>query len=319
MRVVPSPLMRSDGQGRRLRGGCVAAIVALAICGRAHAQENQFLDLPPEPEYSEDGEIVVSDVPPEWSPEAVPVEPAMPYVVPCDDALPWYSAWHYALGLPDKANHYYCRCMTPLGLRHSYTHGRNVGWGRPLRGTSWLNRPHYVGISLGPMVMTRAVAEGVTKDTDLMGAIWCGWDWDYYWGSEFELSRATPELVNVNASDANRGDRLCHFSYNVHYYPWGDALLRPYWRLGMGVTDFDYPTASGRRHDDTLMTVPWGIGLKYAHVPWLACRVELADYWSPTHAGVSNQHNIALTFGVEWRYGARPKSFWPWYPSNHYQ
>ena len=62
--------------------------------------------------------------------------------------------------------------------------------------------------------------------------------------------------------------------------------------------------------------VAYGL-LKHAHVPWLAYRVELADYWSPTHAGVSNQHNIALNFGVEWRYGLLRKSYWPWYPSSH--
>lgn len=311
--MVRSRLVRSDVNRRRLRKWCAAAMAVLSLAGRAKADESAFVDPPPSLEYSEDGQLVFGDgPPPEMPPPVVIDEPGRPYCSPYEQDVPWY----HAFGLPDKSTNYYCRCMTPLGFRHSYTHGRNVGWGWPLGGTSWLNRPYYCGLSLGPMWATRPVAQDVTTDTDLMGAIWLGWDWDYYWGSEFELSRASPELVNVNTPDANRGDRLCHFSYNYHYYPWGDAALRPYWRLGIGVTDFDYPTGNGR-HDDTLMTIPWGIGLKYAHLRWLACRIELADYWSPTHAGVANQHNIALNFGVEWRYGLLRKSYWPWFPSSY--
>ena len=90
----------------------------------------------------------------------------------------------------------YCPCMTRLGFRHSYTHGRNVGWGGPLVGSSWLNRPYYVGATLGPMWLTNRVADSrATRRRRDRQLIFYGWEWDYYWGSEFQYAYATPELA----------------------------------------------------------------------------------------------------------------------------
>ena len=33
--------------------------------------------------------------------------------------------------------------------------------------------------------------------------------------------------------------------------------------------------------------------------------------------GVATQHDLTLTFGLEWRFGAHPRSYWPWNPSRH--
>ena len=115
------------------------------------------------------------------------------YGAPADLPPPTYSPW-----------------LTRLGFRHSYTHGRNVGWGGPLVGTSWLNRPYYFGATLGPMWMTRRVEDSVGRDVDVIGSVFFGWDWDYYWGSEFQYAYATPELINSTEPDAPRGDRMVH-------------------------------------------------------------------------------------------------------------
>ena len=50
----------------------------------------------------------------------------------------WFDNW-------DFPRDCYMPVITCLGLRHSTTHGRNVGVGWPMVGTSWLNRPYYVG------------------------------------------------------------------------------------------------------------------------------------------------------------------------------
>jgi hypothetical protein len=101
------------------------------------------------------------------------------------------------------------------------------------------------------------------------------------------------------------------------YYPWGDSWFRPYWRWGIGATELDYPTDSGSLRDETLWTFPIGIGIKYPMRRWLAARAELTDHWAIGNRGVSTQHNVSLSLGLEWRFGAHPRSYWPWHPSRH--
>jgi hypothetical protein len=54
-----------------------------------------------------------------------------------------------------------------FGLRHSSTHGRHVEHGEPLVGTSWRNRPFYVGGEIGPMWFTQPLDDNVSRDIDI--------------------------------------------------------------------------------------------------------------------------------------------------------
>jgi hypothetical protein len=204
-----------------------------------------------------------------------------------------------------------------LGFRHSSRDGRYSGYGHPLHGTSWRNRPYYFGADLGAMWMTRSVHEDVSRDSDVFGGIFGGWDWDHYWGTELGVHRATPELINHQAPGALRNDRLMIWSAAMMYYPWGDSAVRPYWRCGIGMTEIDFPTDSGVRRDDALWTIPIGVGVKYPFRRWLAGRAEFADQWAIGEGDVHTQHNLTLTFGLEWRFGVHPRSYWPWNPSRY--
>jgi hypothetical protein len=204
-----------------------------------------------------------------------------------------------------------------LGLRRSETFGRHVGLGAPFVGTSWLNRPYYAGAELGTLWIMRSQDDHVSRDTDIIGGVFVGCDWDHYWGSELRFQWATPELINSAAPDADRTDSLFAWSGSLMYYPWGDAKFRPYWRLGLGGTRFDFPTETGDRRDAWLVTMPFGVGLKYPLRPWLAARVEFADNFSIGGDGLPTQHNLMLNFALECRFGAHPRSYWPWNPSRH--
>lgn len=211
----------------------------------------------------------------------------------------------------------YRPCMSWLGLRHSYTHGRSVGLGDTLVGTSWLNRPYYAGFDLGALWMTQSIEDSVSRDVDTFGGVFIGSDWDHYWGNELAFQWATPELINSAAPTANRTDSLFLWSYSLMYYPWGDSAVRPYWRWGIGGTHVDFPLDDGSRHDEWLLTFPIGIGVKYPVRRWLAVRADFTDQLSFGDSDVRTQNNLTLTFGLEWRFGVRPRSYWPWYPSRH--
>ena len=66
-----------------------------------------------------------------------------------------------------------------FGFKHSSTHGRNVGRGIPLKGTSWLNRPFHVDWFLGPLLGDDLIRNRVSQDNVLFGGLRFGFDFDY--------------------------------------------------------------------------------------------------------------------------------------------
>jgi hypothetical protein len=212
------------------------------------------------------------------------------------------------------------RCLPLLqlfGLRHSYTDGRSVGYGWPLVGTSWLNRPYYVGGTLGVFGTADRIETNVRPDVDVFGGLLIGWDWDYYWGSEVQLERTTPEFTNSLHPEVPSGKVMDLWSYDAMYYPWGDSTVRPFWRLGIGSTYVDYVSDSGHRRDEELWTFPIGVGVKYPIYHWLAARVEFTDHLALGNRGVNTLNDLTLLCGLEWHFGSHPQSYWPWNPSRH--
>ena len=305
---------------RGVRLWCIAVMlfVGLTVCGviiaPAVGQATQASHAPAATSVAAEMHTPPPDT--EVWPDGRPIVPESPHAMPSAYPIEDYAE------LPEwsrepRAHRHYHSAISWLGLRHSQTHGRHVGLGGPLRGSSWLNRPYYVGGELGTLWVTQSPEDSVSRDVDLFGGVFLGWDWDYYWGSEFKFDWATPELENRHAPAADRTDSLFIWSYSLMYYPLGDATLRPYWRWGIGNTAIDFPTDWGSRQDEWLFTFPLGLGVKYPVRRWLSARAEFADQLAIGQHGIPTQHNLTLTLGLEWRFGVRPKSYWPWYPSRH--
>jgi hypothetical protein len=167
------------------------------------------------------------------------------------------------------------------------------------------------------MWMMRSVEDSVGRDVDAFGGIFIGADWDHYWGNELSFHWATPELNNGSAPEEPNTHSWFWWNYSLMYYPWGDAEIRPYWRWGIGNSRVDFPLDDGTRHGEWLLTFPVGVGIKWPIRPWLVARTELTDYLAFDGSDVPTQNNLTLTAGLEWRFGARPRSYWPWHPSRH--
>lgn len=295
-----------------LRSSIVVSVaVLLGMTAMLRAQEELPLEgVAPDSSYDENWPTESGDLPTdEWS-------GGFQNLPTTEDAQPSYASPADAPGTEHHEWPWFWPKPRWFGLRHSSTHGRSVGRGQPFTGTSWLNRPYYVGGQIGPMWFTRSLDDNVSTDVDPFGGIFAGWDTDHFWGNELHLDWSTPEFKNRLAPDANRTDSLFMWSYSALYYPWGDAKVRPYWRAGIGNTHFDFPQDDASRHDEWMLTFPLGVGVKYPIRRWLAARAELADYIS-INRDFPTQHNVALTLGLEWRFGAHPPSYWPWNPSRH--
>jgi hypothetical protein len=195
-------------------------------------------------------------------------------------------------------------------FRHSGRDGRWSGRGGPLRSTSWLNRPYDFGLETGAFVMGSAISSNNSRNNDVLAAVHLGWDWDHYWGTQFRVAWTTPELASSVASTNTASNDVLLYDLTMMYYPWGDSRVRPYWRFGLGLTDLDFINPAGNREDNTLLTLPLGIGIKYQTKRWMALRAEAVDHITLGQNSASNMQNFTLTFGLEWRFGGRPTSDW---------
>ncbi|TWT90725.1 hypothetical protein Mal64_11200 [Pseudobythopirellula maris] len=202
-----------------------------------------------------------------------------------------------------------------MHLRHSSTHGRAMGPGSPLRGTSWLNRPFSLSFDTGALLVTNSIDSNVGTANDLMAGVSVGWDWDHYWGAQARVAWSTPNLRNSTQPGTDQGDNLFLGDLSVMYYPWGDSRTRPYYRVGFGLTDVEFTNDAAAREQQTMITLPIGAGFKHQIRRNLAWRGEIVDNIALGQSGTSTLQNFSLTFGVEWRYGGRPDTRWGW--SNH--
>ncbi len=199
-----------------------------------------------------------------------------------------------------------------FGFRHSSTHGRDVGLGIPLKGTSWLNRPFHVDWFLGPLLGDDLITNRVSQDNVLFGGLRLGFDFDYFWGIEWRIAWADPHASFATPSVEPIDVSFVISDVDILYYPWGDSKVRPYLLWGLGVTQLDFVDDTGFNHHATLATMPFGAGVQFHQWPWLVWRLEFLDNLAFGADQVSTMNNVSFSIGMEWRLGARPASYWPW-------
>lgn len=202
-----------------------------------------------------------------------------------------------------------------LPFRRAATHGRAIGAGEPLRGTSWLNRPVEVAGEVGALIMTGPPANDIRAANDLFAAVQLGWDWDHYWGSQLRLGWSTPEMDNPNVQEADLSDNFLLTDASVMYYPWGDSRTRPYVRFGFGLVDLEFTNSNNERQQENLFTMPLAIGVKRLVKRNLAMRAEFANNITFGANEADGADYITLSIGLEGRFGGKPDGYWAWSPA----
>lgn len=229
--------------------------------------------------------------------------------LPADAEEPWL--------VEDAGGGYYEPLWRPfdffrdLGFRHSSTHGRYTGRGIPRERSSWLNRPYHVDWFLGPLLGDDPAPGRVGQANELFGGLRIGWDFDYYWGIQWRIGWSDPDLETSNTGNPLSGNYLIS-DVDLVYYPWGDTKIRPYFTWGLGLNEIGSLHPDGQGHEATLLAMPFGGGIEFPQTPWLAWRLEVVDNLAFGSDGIATMHNVSLTAGMEFRLGARPRSYWPW-------
>lgn len=226
---------------------------------------------------------------------------------PCEGFLHWSGRW---LNLRKP---YWLIGDTPLQGPNGR---RYVGLGEPLLTESWRNRPYGASWFLGGLFATGLIDHRVDQGSGMFGGIRFGWDLDHYLGMETRIGFSTPGIeypleINLPADHS----RIILWDLEFLYYPWGDTTWRPYILFGLGMASFDFADDTGRNINQTTLGLPFGIGAKYRWNSRLALRVEFLDNVAfGSSAGLENMNNVSLTAGIEYRFGGKRTSYWPWSP-----
>jgi hypothetical protein len=190
---------------------------------------------------------------------------------------------------------------------------RHSGAGRPLIGTSWLNRPCSFGVFLGGHLADDPIADRVLASNSFFLGGRLGWDFDHYWGLEGRYAFSHPQLVD--SDDNTLPDRAREYFVDVSlaYYPWGDSQWRPFFSAGLGFQTFRFHDDTDEQISQSLLSVPLGVGLKFFHSPCWTLRLEAYDNIAFGDGRLSGMHNFTLAAGAEVRFGGRPTSYFPWH------
>ncbi|QEG34772.1 hypothetical protein [Bythopirellula goksoeyrii] len=199
-----------------------------------------------------------------------------------------------------------------FGFRHSSSSGRFAHKGVPLEGTSWLNRPYHADWFVGSLLGDELIPGRVDQHNGTIGGVRIGTDFDYYWGAEWRFGWSHPNIGLADQLEPAASSSYFITDVDLKYYPWGDTVVRPYWLLGLGMTNIGFRDHEGVTRDVTLATMPIGTGVTFHQWPWLVWRLEVLDNISFGADGVQTVNNFSLTAGMEYRFGAKPQSYWPW-------
>jgi len=207
--------------------------------------------------------------------------------------------------------------MRHWGFHHSSTEGRFTDKNVPLNFSSWLNRPFHIDWFVGPLLSDSPNKTMNVKQTNaLFGGLRFGWDFDYYWGTEWRIGWSDPEIFYEGSSDRQAGQYWVS-DVNIIYYPWGDTRVRPFFVTGIGISEIGSLHNDGGPLEANLLGTPFGLGVQFQQTPWLVWRAEIMDNLAWGSEGVSTTHNVSFTAGMNIRYGARKPSYWPWRTSRH--
>lgn len=205
--------------------------------------------------------------------------------------------------------------------------GPNRGVGCPLELQSWLDRPYYAGGFVGWSGGGALVKDLIKQDSGGTFGLILGKNYSYYWGFEGRLHFASlgerltdaGKLLPNAAAIEGQANQITMCDVSAHYYPLGNSQWRPFFKWGFGFAGESFVDATGNRKTHSSGLMPLGLGLRYWWNDRFGLTTELVDNIIFQTNGIATQHNVALSFGLSYSFGAnkmrRPTAYWPYTPS----
>jgi hypothetical protein len=189
---------------------------------------------------------------------------------------------------------------------------RHFGFGQPLVGTSWRNRPWYASGFAGGVLGDELQAGQIDQGGGFIAGGRLGFDFSHYSGAEVRLAASDLDL-NYSGATFSGQSRNTYFDLNFLYYPLGDTRWRPYLSVGLGVASFHFDSAANERTRGTAVSFPFGGGLKLLLGRNWAARFELVDNFTlASGSELDAMHNVTFTGGLEFHFGGKYVHYGPW-------
>jgi hypothetical protein len=187
--------------------------------------------------------------------------------------------------------------------------------GDPYLNESWLYRPWNASWFIGNIWGDLLIAGRVDQDSGLLAGYRIGIDFAERWGTEMRFGFSSVELEYPGGNPTNLDGDIFLWDVNLLYYFLAESRLRPFMKTGFGLANFDFPNDVGQPVEETVLGMPFGIGVKYRWGRRLVVRTELLNNLAfGSGSGLDTLHNVSFTAGFEVRFGGARKNYWPWEP-----
>ncbi|GEM_PF-1382025 len=184
----------------------------------------------------------------------------------------------------------------------------------PVLSEPWSQRPLTAGMFTGVFWSDVAMDRHVKLDGGLIYGGRFGWDFDDLWGWEGRLGFASV-TVDYPGTDieSTTGDAI-FWDLQLHMSLFTRPRFKTYFALGAGMGYFDVLDHRYLPMTESVVTVPFGLGVKYRHDDWLVFRVDVADTLTlgKRTSGMSDIHSLSLLGALEIRFGGYQRDYWPW-------
>ncbi len=223
----------------------------------------------------------------------------------------------------------------PPGPLRRWLKGRSAPPESPEFWRSWLEEPISGGMAVGYFQGTALIDDWVQEKAGLVGTGRLGWDFAPNLGLETRLSFGSLELSDSFAAVAarwaadtaaglsetdplrrrftDRNATAFQWDVSLLYYPTDYHPARFYLLWGAGLTRMDFTDRFGESYEGTYFTMPVGFGIKFRRLTDPVFRLEFTDnIVFPSRFNVT--HHLALTAGLEFRWGGPRRRYWPWNP-----
>lgn len=223
----------------------------------------------------------------------------------------------------------------PPGPLRRWLKGRSAPPESPEFWRSWLEEPISGGMAVGYFQGTALIDDWVQEKAGLVGTGRLGWDFAPNLGVETRLSFGSLELSDSFAAVAarwaadtaaglsetdplrrrftDRNATTFQWDVSLLYYPTDYHPARFYLLWGAGLTRMDFTDRFGESYEGTYFTMPVGFGIKFRRLTDPVFRLEFTDnIVFPSRFNVT--HHLALTAGLEFRWGGPRRRYWPWNP-----
>jgi hypothetical protein len=202
--------------------------------------------------------------------------------------------------------------IIPYWGRRTPDYRKDLGIGQPLVSGGWRTQPFAISGFAGATNGSPIIRGHVNELPSAYAGANFSWDYDHYWGLEKRLGFGALNLTNAAGQRLPETGLNITGEYRLMYYPLGDARWRPFITAGVGWSTLEFFDDFHHRHIDALLFFPYGVGLKYLWNDHWALRIDLIDELTLSGNQTSTFHYVALTAGLEFRYGKKLLNL-PWH------